>query len=356
MQAQLTYFRSLNGLRWIAALMVIVSHFFSLGRSIDSVLLNRIVKFGNSGVSLFFVLSGFVITRILINSINQKDYFKVFYMRRVLRIFPLYYFALLCYYFLPFIFNALYHFTSTFSQHIYYYTYLQNFALTFKWKSSGPIHFWSLAVEEHFYLIWPALVFFVFRYAHQWVLFVFGILVLGTIGIRVYMLSAGYTIDYATFTRMDQLVMGGILAVLESRNLMNKKHGNSYVAALIGGAIFFVICIFLDSFYQDLFKHSALGLMYFGIIALCAIYERQGMITRLLKNKIVQYLGTISYGIYVWHALALDMVNQYLATKIIIFDFVLVVLLTVAVSSFSYWFMEKRFLNLKRNFSFGGKN
>ncbi|MFT3750077.1 MAG: acyltransferase [Agriterribacter sp.] len=99
----LNYIKDLDGLRAIAAFMVIFAHFFSSSIFQDYPIISKIAGLGNSGVSLFFVLSGFVITRILLASINSKTYFKSFYIRRVLRIFPLYYFALLCYYYFPYL-------------------------------------------------------------------------------------------------------------------------------------------------------------------------------------------------------------------------------------------------------------
>src|SRR5690606_22476703 len=177
--------------------------------SFNSALFYKIAKFGNSGVSLFFVLSGFVITRILLNSVNSNRYFKAFYIRRTIRIFPLYYLALICYYYLPHLLSSLYQFSSLFSQQIYYYTYLQNFARTFNWNSSGPIHFWTLSVEEHFYLLWPALVYFGYRFKQNWLIYLSGLLLLLPLLLRFYMLSSGYAIEFFTFTRLDQLVLGG---------------------------------------------------------------------------------------------------------------------------------------------------
>lgn len=311
------------------------------------------MQFGNSGVSLFFVLSGFVITRILLESVNSNTYFRTFYVRRVLRIFPLYYFALICYYYLPYLLNDLFHYPPSFSLHIYYYTYLQNFARTFQWESAGPLHFWSLAVEEHFYLLWPAIVYVAYRFKKESLLYISGLLIFLSLALRFYMLSKDYTIDFFTFTRLDQLVLGGILAILERENLLKLQYKNIYITSFVVGAVFFMVCILLNGFYQDLFKHDALGLLYFGAIALCIIYENKGMITRFLKLPLIQYLGTISYGIYVWHAIALNIVDQYFITHRILLDFVLVILLTVIIASVSYWILEKPFLKLKRFFSYG---
>lgn len=350
---KLDYFKSLNGLRTIAALMVIVAHFFNQKNSFNSVLFFKMAKFGNSGVSLFFVLSGFVITRILLNSINSNTYFKTFYIRRTLRIFPLYYLALLCYYYLPHVLTLLYQFSGSFSSQIYYYTYLQNFARTFNWNSSGPIHFWTLSVEEHFYLLWPAIVYFGYRFKQNWLLYISGVLILLPLLLRFYMLSSGYVIEFFTFTRLDQLVLGGILAILERKKLLNKPYKNMYILSTVAGAVFFILCGFFNDFYQDIFKHSALGIFYFGIIGLCVIYEHNGLATKFLKFPVMQYLGTISYGIYVWHALSIDVVKHYITTHWVMLDFFLVVALTIIISSISYRFVEKPFLNLKRFFSYG---
>ena len=138
-------------------------HFFQPYLNSDkSGFLYRIAKiaiFGQTGVTLFFVLSGFLITRILLSTKNQDNYFSAFYARRALRIFPLYYLFLAIYFFInPFIHGEQ---IIPASKQWYYWVYLQNFALTFNWDSAGPMHYWSLGVEEHFYLFWPVLVYFV---------------------------------------------------------------------------------------------------------------------------------------------------------------------------------------------------
>ena len=158
---EIKYFKNLDGIRAIAVLMVMLSHFLTPLHSKFNILqqlLNKSSMLGQLGVSLFFVLSGFLITRILLNTKEKKQYFKNFYVRRILRIFPLYYlFLILFYYIFPFILDTE---IPKFSQQLYYFTYLQNFAITFKWDSVGPIHFWSLAVEEHFYIFWPFIIYF----------------------------------------------------------------------------------------------------------------------------------------------------------------------------------------------------
>lgn len=154
------YYKELDGVRAVAALMIMFCHFFLYANSENDIFLmiKKMSVFGQTGVSLFFVLSGFLISRILINTKEKPHYFRNFYLRRILRIFPLYYFFLLLYYFgLPLILSEPIY---PFSEQKYFWVYLQNIARTFEWKSEGPVHFWSLAVEEHFYFFWPILFFF----------------------------------------------------------------------------------------------------------------------------------------------------------------------------------------------------
>ena len=149
------------------------------------------------------------------------------------------------------------------------------------------------------------------------------------------------------------MVLGGILAILERKNRLNRKYKSAYVISTVAGGVLFMLCGFFNDFYQDLFKHSALGIFYFGIIGLCVMYEHGNFAIKFLRLPVMQYLATISYGIYVWHALSIDMVEHYLTTHWVMLDFLLVVALTVVISSISYWFVEKPFLNLKRFFSYG---
>jgi peptidoglycan/LPS O-acetylase OafA/YrhL len=158
---KLPYYKSLDGLRGIAALMVVIFHFYSYpgGFYSEPSIFKKITEIGQHGVSLFFVLSGFVITRILIHTKNDGEFFSNFFTRRILRIAPLYYAFLIVWFFvLPILLNIP---QAEFSDQLPFYLYLQNIYSTFRMPIAGPPHFWSLAVEEHFYLIWPVVVYYV---------------------------------------------------------------------------------------------------------------------------------------------------------------------------------------------------
>lgn len=131
---KISYYKELDGVRAIAALMVMVFHFFLyLKTSVPTLLvIKKLTGIGQTGVSLFFVLSGFLITRILLKTKNNEHYFKSFYIRRAIRIFPLYYFFLAIYFFLiPIIKNTSF---IPFNEQFYFWVYLDNIPMTFKWN------------------------------------------------------------------------------------------------------------------------------------------------------------------------------------------------------------------------------
>jgi peptidoglycan/LPS O-acetylase OafA/YrhL len=223
---KLKYYKNLDGVRAIAALMVMVFHFFQHVEPSTKLLniLTKVSVFGQTGVTLFFVLSGFLITRILLDTKETTGYFKNFYLRRALRIFPLYYlFLAITYYVVPLIVNTPF---GSFNQQIFYFTYLQNFAITFNWDSVGPVHFWSLAVEEHFYLFWPVVVYLFSTKNLSRV--IIGIII-GALLLRIFMLNNGYGVFYFTFTRFDSLAIGALLAIAELRNSFRKENSRSVI-------------------------------------------------------------------------------------------------------------------------------
>ena len=154
---------ALDGLRGCAILLVLLFHFTARApypTDAASIRLQSAFDLGWSGVDLFFVLSGFLITGLLIDAKGSAGYFKVFYARRALRILPLYYGALVVMFVLPHVLTSVMNptYITPIKDQIWYWGYLQNYPyLTNAWKDvAGP--FWTLAIEEQFYLAWPLLV------------------------------------------------------------------------------------------------------------------------------------------------------------------------------------------------------
>jgi len=159
---------------------------------------------GQTGVDLFFVLSGFLISTILLKAQHSRWHeVRNFYVRRVLRIFPLYFGYLIGASFL----GA--------GVSWWFWVYLQNFPMAFNATDLvGPNHFWSLAVEEQFYLVWPFLILF---WPRRWLTqAMWGTIVLSTL-LRVVVVHTDVSPFYLTFTRLDGLAAGGLLALYLDR-------------------------------------------------------------------------------------------------------------------------------------------
>lgn len=346
---KLRYYHNLDGIRGIAALMVVVFHFFTYPNSnyLSNIgLFQRITEYGQHGVSLFFVLSGFVITRILINTRENKNYFRSFYAKRVLRILPLYYLFLFIYYFItPHLLNSV---NEGIKLHLPFYFYIQNFTQVFNFEASGPGHYWSLAVEEHFYLLWPLVVYFI-NPKNLWK--AIGITIILVFILKYFMLKSGISINYFTFTRIDQILMGAYLAVLEWNGFFTK---NKYLKKMmIIGLSTFPLAVIIYAlsgkfpFLKEMTKYSFLGLIFFSLLGILISLAGNHLINRFLSGSILQYLGRISYGIYVWHILALMFLNRFFISQILFLDLILTIGLTIILAHMSYYYFEIFFLKLK---------
>lgn len=350
---KLEYYKNLDGLRGIAAFAVIIFHFFGshgkeLTRSLDNQkFFSTYTEILQHGVTLFFVLSGFVITRILLNSKDKEDYFSRFYKRRALRIFPLYYLYLIIQnYIAPWILRGSP--DTNFSNHIVQYFYLQNMKWLTGWQGSGPPHFWSLAVEEHFYLIWPLVIFLIPRKMIKPATIFFLLL---AIPLKIYFYNNGIDINKNTFSRYDSIMIGCLIAILEREsNFMLKAI--QIKKAIVYSLIILILGAFLYVFQEKfealkaILKHFILS-SFFGIIIYQLISVKGNhLFNKILTHKFMQYLGKISYGLYVWH-LAAIVIASYFGLNSTFLNFILVSVITVVISHISYYYFEKLFFRFK---------
>ncbi len=351
-QLNLGYIKNLDALRAFAALGVIFAHAYSIDVLPQFPIFGKISYLGNFGVSLFFVLSGFVITRILIHTHNEPSYFRAFYMRRLLRIFPLYYIGLLAYYFIPFFLGTESSITP-FKEQLIFYTYLQNFSRTFDWNASGPGHYWSLAVEEHFYLLWPAVVYLClkFRSNSLTLLRVSIIIILAVHALRVFMLEKDFNINVFTLTRLDQLVYGGIIAVAENRGIIVRKNLWLFISVALAGLLLIIMLESGSFLMKEAFKYTSFGIFFSGLICTVIVIPDCNVFSKMLQNKWLVYLGKISYGLYVWHVLAMMLVTYYFHGYPAI-HFLLVIAATILIAGLSYRWLEQPFLKLKSKFEY----
>lgn len=349
--------KELDGVRGLAAIMVMFFHFFQYHGVHGSVIKNAVQKmsiFGQTGVTLFFVLSGFLITRILLKTKSENNFFKAFYARRVLRIFPLYYLFLIIYYFvLPALTNGA---VAPFAQQWYYWVYLQNFALTFNWANTGPNHFWSLAVEEHFYFFWPLIVYFL--PAKKVVTAAWSLIVVSFIT-RMVLLNAGYGVFYFTFTNLDALVAGALLATRENKYGLQSFKAKKF-AYLLGALLLPTLVMWVFTGGKSLaavqaLKFPLIAFVYYALIGLIISTGQRKVTAALFKNKPILYAGKISYGLYVYHPLIFLYYSAYYTTGYVVLDMAICFAAALLAATASYYLFEVKILYFKKYFEYGAK-
>jgi peptidoglycan/LPS O-acetylase OafA/YrhL len=260
----------------------------------------RAVATGAKGVDLFFVLSGFLITGILIDTRAERSVLGAFYARRALRILPLYYGTLAG-------LAAWEAWHGRFGPEYvgrawWYWVYLQNVATTFALGPvDGPGHFWSLAVEEHFYLVWP---FVVRRTTDRQLLAVCLGMAGAALAARGAFALAGIDWYEFTLTRMDSLAAGGAVAVVARRPGPPPRAVWWAVAAGVG---LLVLALGLRAAHPtpvwaavaDLLKPTGAAAVFAVLVALAA--RPRGRVADLFAAGWLRRLGVVSYGVYVYH-------------------------------------------------------
>lgn len=348
------YYPGLDALRGIAILSVLLYHYFSFFRV------------GWMGVDLFFVLSGFLITNILIRAKKSNHYFRNFFARRILRIFPLYFSVLIIFFLAAPLFFTQKDPNSTYNYYIenqfWFWAFFENWLFIFKGRPPEPylIHFWSLAVEEQFYLVWPLLIYSIkelttLRKILLAILFVALLLRCIFWYIPTTMHQFNY---YGTLTRIDTLSAGALLAVL-----INKGKTISKIWISIFFAAFGILCVASWMFYKN-FDHyngafatwgyTAIALFFMG---LCYIAVNEKL--WIAQWTFLKFAGRISFGLYVFHLpvfmVLSSVLNPYfqvhfsndLAQVLVAFVSLAV---TFMVSYFSYKWFELPILKMKSKF------
>jgi peptidoglycan/LPS O-acetylase OafA/YrhL len=365
---------ALDGIRGFAVLGVACSHLFPANpHSAFESFIQRAFNFGSAGVDLFFVLSGFLITGILYDSLPDPGFFRKFYARRILRIFPLYYVVLAAFVVAALVFGLNYH-----HELLSLSLYLQNTTLIAQRMRdyNGPTglplwHFWSLAIEEQFYLVWPITV-FLLRTRRRLLIFCAAALILCPL-LRILLFFHGF--DYFivaenTLCRSDSLLAGAALALL----FRSPLHARVLRAAgwiFLTGAIFGDLLSYLSNHGPFLntasgyrvalaFEFSAVALLSVGAIALSL---QSPLVSSLCTFRPVRWLGKYSYGIYVLHLILFTYlvgpVRHFCSTHFtpnkgidIVIAGLLIFLISIAGAYLSYNLFEKRFLRLKRYFDY----
>lgn len=364
------YFENLNGLRAIGALSVFVFHAFSLGNEIWGdfyqtkyfQVLAKVFSKGNYGVSLFFVLSGFLITYLLMHEAKSNGSIRVFgfFMRRLLRIWPVYFivvgFGFLIYPHLPYGIET----TNSGWMYAFFLSNIEEIRNGYRDAVNLLTITWSVSIEEQFYMAWVALMaLFPFMRKAKGFLPYLILLVLGSIIFRWIYVDSFNTLYYHTFAVMSDLALGGIAAYACFHHSFQERISNvpkwlNVIIYLIGLGM---ILGARKVFFGDLIIIEKVILGFFFVYVI--LDQTFGQHSFFKADKIPTFfqIGTISYGFYMYHCIVIYYVQQILqemgwTTNVLHFVlfFVLSLLLTVLISSMSYRFIEKPILRLKHHF------
>lgn len=348
----MVYFYGLDAFRAIAAILVIFGH-VELIKSVQNLPniyddLPFFMAQGELAVTFFFVLSGFLITYLLL--IEKEKYGKIsflkFYLRRIFRIWPLYFLiTLLGFYYLYFSKG----FTDVDFTSLYYYlAVLPNLA-----PRSNPLAFqsWSIGVEEQFYILWPLIFLLLGRKTIFPMLTIIVSLYLARV-LPVVLLKMEFGTNilwlksFFDSARFDNMAIGGGLAYM-------MHYGKLNIPIRYGKYVFLFTIAMLTCKFN--FKYGLQHLIYSFIFALNIYFIiKLNKIDSVLESRYIKYLGKISYGIYMWHIIAINfaiyLTHNYFNYDHLwgnIFLHLTSILLTIMIASVSYELYENQFLKMK---------
>lgn len=365
---------ALDGVRGLAVLIIIfhnIGWIAGASRQFVIKLFTAITATGWIGVSLFFALSGLLITGILLDSRGHEGFFRSFYIRRTLRIFPLYYAFVGATVFIaaPLAWSPEWA-ADVRTDQWPYWLYVSNWTQSFKIDVYGLTHLWSLAVEEQFYLVWPLLAYWLGR--RGLARLAIAMIVAGPF-IRYGLIAAGLPINstyFFTIARWDALAAGALLAALlrsaRGREFVSAWTGRTTAVLALGLAVLVVV---QRGFHSEDLPIIVIGQSIIAGLSACllahAVEAGPGAlrgVQRMLAWPALRTLGKYSYAMYVLHfpihhalkvplgpwvegaddALRIVRVFAYLA---------LVLLLTFGASLLSWRVIEKPFLDLKERWA-----
>ncbi len=343
MSKRIKVINQLDSLRAFAAFFVIVYHFlphFHIGK----------FSIGWIGVDVFFVISGYLITAILLEQKevigNKILIIKNFIIKRALRLFPTYYLLITLFLVLSVAFGL---FVWHPGNGLYYYTYTQNILVFMEGGQGVQVnHLWTLAIEEQFYLVWPWLLIYI---PNKWLIRGLSLVILFAFIFKSF--SELEFLRMLTFVHFDTLGGGALVA------LLLKEKGEQFFGGIkktISIAVIISLTVLcLAEYYDWEYILTVLSVLVLSIgLLIGCYYNFTGWFGTILNLSSLKYLGKISYGLYLFHQPVLYFLKLFVfKAHLQVNNYVLfsaAIIGTTLVAHFSYNLLEKRFLKLKTNF------
>jgi len=362
------YFENLNAIRFIAALLVIIFHTekFKLFLNVPDYSGNRVVSIiGSLGVVLFFVLSGFLISFLLFKEqeITKTISIKDFYIRRILRIWPLYFLiVILALFIIPFInfftitgFERNIVYDNLIYKLLLYVFFLPNMVLALFAFIPYASQLWSIGAEEQFYLVWP---FLNKKINNKWLLLSGVIFIYLIIKFYVpFLIPSGVYRDvFVQFWEsmpIDCMAIGGLFALI----IHETSPFTLFIRKILFNKLFQWIILILTvsliylGIHFPYFQYEVYSVL-FGIL-ICNFAANKNRIFSM-ENSTTNFLGKISYGLYMFHPIAIVFSIKLLRKFHLLSNYILypvILILVIVMSALSYEFFEKKFLNKKLKYS-----
>ncbi len=354
-KSSIKYRPDIDGLRAIAIIFVLIYHFFS-----------NLLPSGFIGVDIFFVISGFLITKIILKEIDDKSFsFANFYLRRILRILPALFLMLL----VSFIFATLIlstkdmiwfarslHYSSLQISNFFFQRATDYFNLDNNFEPL--LHTWSLAVEEQFYILMPLILFILWRFKKDKNLAFWVILILSLTSLFLSQLLISYDRKIAFFSlpsRFWELGIGCLLA-FDKINLSSFRHRK--ILSLIGLASVFASAFFVDDSY---FPGFVALFPCLGASLLILNQGEKNFVSKILSNNILVFIGKISYSLYLWHLPMIMIYKKYQGVASLgVIESLILILILIVVATISWKFVEipfrKKYSFLANKYPVGLKN
>ena len=347
--SNLNYRTDIDGLRAIAVLAVLVFH-----------LNDSWLHGGFVGVDIFFVISGYLITKIIVTEIEQNKFsFTYFYQRRIYRIFPALFAMLLTSAVVAYLSFPRGLYRSFFVDFKFSVAQMSNFHfareidyMAIGIETSPLLHTWSLAVEEQFYIVWPLFIFAVLTVACKKRLKILMLLIaVLSLGINLYFLNMNdfNNAFYMFYARAYELAIGSVVALTLLPNIRNKWQINlvSYIGA--GMVIYSVTIITRQSIFPGF---NALIPSIGTALLIYAGTQNKGAVYKILSNRLLVSIGLISYSLYLWHWPIISYYKYLTQRELNIIEAIVIAILSFLLAYFSYKYIEKPFRNQKNTISY----